>query len=104
MHTSHPAFLKRLAIKASIEKVFWIPVWSAKAARLTKQMTTVQPIAEETNHMTDKRAGYACTSHALCSSLGQVEHLAIKAYLTDKMHPIARMGYFFHLRKGRSTE
>lgn len=27
-----------------------------------------------------------------------------ESYLTDKMQPIAKMGYFFHLRKGRSTE
>ena len=27
-----------------------------------------------------------------------------RLHLTDKMHPIAKMGYFFHLRNGKSTE
>lgn len=28
----------------------------------------------------------------------------VMKYLTERMQPMARTGYFFHLRKGRSTE
>lgn len=40
----------------------------------------------------------SCPRHQACSSFISC------TYLTERMHPIASTGYFFHLRNGRSTE